>query len=472
MVATLDMDLPGNPGPAGEARSDGVAGQTLTLEATSAGTPTRSLALISAAGDAAPPALVNTSPTTWTFAPNPAGGATYVFELIEDEGLPTQSKVRRTYAIRTTNLERRIPGRMEGADPTASLDNDGAEIVRRSNDNEGGNIWGWAVEGEEWLGDIDAQLGKIRLSDGTILTPQAVADGEFLRRDGTDIVGSADSTVVQNVGAGAGVWRDTVAGTVSLRSLVGVGVISATEVGDTIEIEFTGPSGDVTGAANVGGGAGVFRDEVAGVLNFRSLVGSGDVTVTENADTISIDYTGAAVSDHGALTGLADDDHLQYALLAGRAGGQTLRGGTAAAENLVLQSTAHATRGFVEVQDILRLHNQAWFSIDSLDPRYIIVQQDPTIGVVGGDLVISAQQGGDADNVTPGGEGGELALYGASGGLGTAFQPPGVGGDGIFGGGASVDMGGGGGVGGGDVPFLEGVEVRSLAGAGEDLVLA
>jgi hypothetical protein len=56
---------------------------------------------------------------------------------------------------------------------------------------------------------------------------------------------------------------------------------------------------------------------------------------------------GGGVSDHGALTGLSDDDHAQYALLAGRAGGQTLKGGTASGEVLTLQSTAHATRGYV-----------------------------------------------------------------------------------------------------------------------------
>lgn len=50
--------------------------------------------------------------------------------------------------------------------------------------------------------------------------------------------------------------------------------------------------------------------------------------------------------DHGlAITGLADDDHTQYALLAGRSGGQTLKGGTAAGDDLTLQSTANATKG-------------------------------------------------------------------------------------------------------------------------------
>lgn len=56
--------------------------------------------------------------------------------------------------------------------------------------------------------------------------------------------------------------------------------------------------------------------------------------------------TGGA-TDHGALTGLADDDHTQYALLAGRATGQTLYGGTASGDDLLLESTSHATKGHI-----------------------------------------------------------------------------------------------------------------------------
>lgn len=51
--------------------------------------------------------------------------------------------------------------------------------------------------------------------------------------------------------------------------------------------------------------------------------------------------------DHGALSGLTDDDHSQYALLAGRSGGQTLIGGTASGDDLTLQSTNHATKGSI-----------------------------------------------------------------------------------------------------------------------------
>src|SRR3990167_8142828 len=49
--------------------------------------------------------------------------------------------------------------------------------------------------------------------------------------------------------------------------------------------------------------------------------------------------------DHGlALTGLTDDDHTQYLLLAGRSGGQTVYGGIDANNDLTLEGTSHATK--------------------------------------------------------------------------------------------------------------------------------
>lgn len=62
------------------------------------------------------------------------------------------------------------------------------------------------------------------------------------------------------------------------------------------------------------------------------------------------------------------DNHTQYALLAGRSSGQTLIGGAAAGENLILQSTAHNTRGYVGTQDDFLIfsdtYNYGAFSID------------------------------------------------------------------------------------------------------------
>lgn len=62
--------------------------------------------------------------------------------------------------------------------------------------------------------------------------------------------------------------------------------------------------------------------------------------------------TGSVLStDHGALTGLTDDDHSQYLLLAGRSGGQIVRGGTGASDNLTLRSTSNATKGNILLAD-------------------------------------------------------------------------------------------------------------------------
>lgn len=59
------------------------------------------------------------------------------------------------------------------------------------------------------------------------------------------------------------------------------------------------------------------------------------------------------VTDHGALTGLGDDDHLQYALLAGRSGGQTLYGDSAGGFGLLtLYGNTGANPFYIEVDSV------------------------------------------------------------------------------------------------------------------------
>lgn len=70
----------------------------------------------------------------------------------------------------------------------------------------------------------------------------------------------------------------------------------------------------------------------------------------------AIDTLLAAYTNTATLTSTL----LGYALLAGRAGGQTLKGGTAAGENLTLQSTNHATRGRIVVEDAI---GTAWAAL-------------------------------------------------------------------------------------------------------------
>ena len=64
-----------------------------------------------------------------------------------------------------------------------------------------------------------------------------------------------------------------------------------------------GTIGAIVSAANVGGGAGVYRDQApVGNLNLRSLVGLGAITVTQLADTITIAGGGAGPGAGGCAS--------------------------------------------------------------------------------------------------------------------------------------------------------------------------
>lgn len=73
------------------------------------------------------------------------------------------------------------------------------------------------------------------------------------------------------------------------------------------------------------------------------------IPLADSSRSVSFGYFRVGQVDHGQTAGLTDDDHSQYALLAGRASSQSLSGGTAASETLTLASTAHATKGGVRI---------------------------------------------------------------------------------------------------------------------------
>jgi hypothetical protein len=78
------------------------------------------------------------------------------------------------------------------------------------------------------------------------------------------------------------------------------------------------------------------RDINSGVSSGCSIFWDGSKWVASIPDT---------EVDHGVVGGLLDDDHTQYALLAGRGAGQVLNGGVNASGTLELDSTAHGTKG-------------------------------------------------------------------------------------------------------------------------------
>lgn len=105
----------------------------------------------------------------------------------------------------------------------------------------------------------------------------------------------------------------------------------------------------------------------------------------------------AILADHGALSGLLDgdhdhglsltaaslldDDHSQYALLAGRGTGQTLNGGLGAGNDLTLLGTAHATAGSVIIQ------SSSIFEMDGATGQLKLPTTGSSAGLlVGGDV--------------------------------------------------------------------------------------
>ena len=96
---------------------------------------------------------------------------------------------------------------------------------------------------------------------------------------------------------------------------------------------------------------------MADLLTLRSVTyrDSGRTQPAQAGDSLFFDGTQwlASVPDseisHAGLSGLTSGDagHSQFALLAGRAGGQSLIGGTASGENLNFESTSNVTKGFL-----------------------------------------------------------------------------------------------------------------------------
>jgi nitrous oxidase accessory protein NosD len=137
--------------------------------------------------------------------------------------------------------------------------------------------------------DISDGIFKVKKSTGTVVDLEAAGGG-----------GGGDVTGASNVGSGAGqVFRDEVTGVLNLKTLLAGTNVTITNNANDITIAATGGGGggDVTGASNVGTGTGLlFRDEVAGVLNLKSLLAGSNITIANNANDVTVSATGATPS--------------------------------------------------------------------------------------------------------------------------------------------------------------------------------
>lgn len=71
---------------------------------------------------------------------------------------------------------------------------------------------------------------------------------------------------------------------------------------DKSKLDSVAANADVTSAANLGTGAAVYSGKTAGVVQFRSLVASGGITITENTNTITISGASGGVTAFSQLS--------------------------------------------------------------------------------------------------------------------------------------------------------------------------
>lgn len=88
------------------------------------------------------------------------------------------------------------------------------------------------------------------------------------------------------------------------RSIVAGNNVSVVQDGDNIRISSSASSGGtITGGQNVGAGAGIYKDTTGSLMNFRSLVSGGGIIIQPFGDSVLITNTGSTADLNGANIG-------------------------------------------------------------------------------------------------------------------------------------------------------------------------
>lgn len=227
---------------------------------------------------------------------------------------------------------------------------------------------------------LDANTISITNTDGSLV----------LSANGTGVVNvtSAMTTIGQTITGDVGITGTlTVTGQLNADNLrVDGNVLSTTNVNGDLTFTPNGSGTVITSAIFKPSSDGLLDLGATGArfnnLYFDGAIGDGTTTIAQSVlqslrdinsgvgsgYTIFWDGSKWAASlpdteiDHGTVTGLADDDHTQYVLLLGRAGGQEIIGGTAAGNDLTLESTSNVTKGSIFFKSNLEAYTDAAYS--------------------------------------------------------------------------------------------------------------
>lgn len=143
------------------------------------------------------------------------------------------------------------------------------------------------VSGLEWF-DGTSGTKFTRINDGTSeqwveLGPVSIAT--VLSEGG----GTGEANTASNLGAGSGLFAQKAGVDLQFKSIVGGSNISVTPSASALTLAFTGALGEVNTASNVGTGAGAVLKAKSGVdFQLKTIKAGSNITVTNGADDITI----------------------------------------------------------------------------------------------------------------------------------------------------------------------------------------
>jgi hypothetical protein len=125
-----------------------------------------------------------------------------------------------------------------------------------------------------------------------VLIPTFATDKVIFIDDTTTGSNFTDTTVCVNVGTGKLIVKSSTDGDCEIKSLIGSSDISITNDTNTITIDFNGTvSGESTQCINVGAGTIVIKNSTSGNCFVKTFIAGTGITITNSTDTITITNT-------------------------------------------------------------------------------------------------------------------------------------------------------------------------------------